>query len=85
MVVLNVILKNLGLPLIIWGIMASLHVSLSNQQLVVLTLAIPTATIATMLAVQNHLAPDEYVATQMLSTIIAPLTMGFLMWGLQLV
>ncbi|MCW6140040.1 AEC family transporter [Lactiplantibacillus plantarum] len=85
MVVLNVLLKNLGLPVLIWGIMASLGVSLSNQQLVVLTLAIPTATIATMLAVQNHLAPDEYVATQMLSTVIAPLTMGFLMWGLQLV
>lgn len=85
MVVLNVLLKNLGLPVLIWGIMASLGVSLSNQQLVVLTLAIPTATIATMLVVQNHLAPDEYVATQMLSTVIAPLTMGFLMWGLQLV
>lgn len=85
MVVLNVLLKNLGLPVLVWGIMASLGVSLGNQQLVVLTLAIPTATIATMLAVQNHLAPDEYVATQMLSTVIAPLTMGFLMWGLQLV
>ena len=84
-VLVNVILKNLGLPLLIWGMMAGLQVPLNIQQLVVLTLGIPTATIATMLAVQNHVVPDEYVATQVLSTAIAPLTMGLLMWGLRLV
>lgn len=84
-VVGNVVMKNIGLPLVVWGLMVLGHVALPTQQLVIVTLAIPTATIATMLAVQNRVVPDEYVATQMLSTIIAPITMGAFMWALQLV
>lgn len=82
-IVHNVSFKNLAWPLLLWLMMHLMGVPLLTQQLVVITMAIPTAAIPTMLAVQNHLPADEYVATQLLSTLLAPVTMGLLMWGLQ--
>jgi len=81
-IVKNVGLKNLALPLVVWLAMHLLGLPLLTQQLVVITLAIPTAAIPTMLAVQQRLPADEYVATQLLSTLLAPITMGLLMLGL---
>lgn len=83
-VVHNVALKALGLPVLLWGLMVVFKASLATQQLVVLTMAIPTAAIATMLAVENRATTPEYVATQLFSTLCAPLTMGVLMWALQI-
>lgn len=80
----NVLLKNVLLPLVIWGGMRLLGTPLVAQQLVVLTMAIPTAAIPTMLAVQNHVPATEYVATQLFSTLLAPVTMGLFLWGLGL-
>lgn len=79
----NVALKSLGLPCLVWLGMHLLGVPLVTQQLVVITLAIPTAAIPTMLAVQQKFPADDYVAIQLVSTLLAPLTMGLLMLGLQ--
>ncbi|WP_318764842.1 AEC family transporter [Lactiplantibacillus carotarum] len=80
----NVVAKNLGLPLLIWGGMVLFKTPVLAQQLVVLTMAIPTAAIPTMLAVQNHVPATEYVATQLCSTLLAPVTMALMIWGLQI-
>lgn len=80
----NVVIKNLLLPLALWGVMAGLGLPRLAQQLVVLTMAIPTAAIPTMLAVQNRVPATEYVATQLFSTLLAPITMAFFIWGLQI-
>lgn len=84
-IIRNVSLKNLALPLIIWLGMHLMGTALLTQQLVVITLAIPTAAIPTMLAVRQQLPADYYVATQLLSTVLAPITMGVLMLGLRIV
>ncbi|GAF40497.1 malonate efflux carrier [Agrilactobacillus composti DSM 18527 = JCM 14202] len=79
-VVLNVFLKNLLFPLIIWACMFALHFPQTVQRIVILTLAIPTATMPTSLAIQYQTAESEMASTQFLSTICSFFTMaGFIL------
>ncbi|MFT8394319.1 MAG: AEC family transporter [Liquorilactobacillus ghanensis] len=81
-VLLNVGLKNIGLPLVVWAIMAAVGANWHFQQLVVVTLAIPTAAMPSMLAIQNHVHEDEMASTQLVSTLLSVLTMGMFMFFL---
>jgi predicted permease len=81
-VLLNVGLKNIGLPLVVWAIMAAAGANWHFQQLVVVTLAIPTAAMPSMLAIQNHVHEDEMASTQLVSTLLSVLTMGMFMFFL---
>lgn len=81
-VLLNVSLKNIGLPGLIWGIMVIAGASWHFQQLVVITLAIPTAAMPSMLAIQNHVHEDEMASTQLVSTVLSVLTMAMFMFFL---
>ncbi|KRL99062.1 AEC family transporter [Liquorilactobacillus satsumensis] len=75
-VLVNVLLKNIGLPLVVWGIMLLFHESFHFQQMVIATLAIPTAAMPSMLGIQNHLHEDEMASTQLVSTLLAVITMS---------
>ncbi|KRM89008.1 transport protein [Liquorilactobacillus vini DSM 20605] len=82
-VILNVCLKNLALPLAIWGAMSLAGASQAFQQLVVITLAIPTAAMPSMLAIQSRVHEDEMASTQLVSTLLSVVTMGLFMFLLQ--
>lgn len=82
-VIINVLLKNIALPLVIWGAMVFFRENFRFQQMVVITLAIPTAAIPSMLAIQNHLHEDEITSTQLASTLLSVVTMSILLVLLQ--
>lgn len=79
-VLLNVCLKNLGLPLVIWGALVLAGISRNFQQLIVITLSIPTAAMPSMLAIQSHVHEDEMASTQLVSTLLSVVTMGMFMF-----
>ncbi|GLB47619.1 transporter [Philodulcilactobacillus myokoensis] len=73
--IMNVLQKNIGLPLVIWILMIIFKAPVPFQQMVIVTLAIPTATMPTMLGVQYHVHEEEMASTQLLSTVLSVLTM----------
>lgn len=75
-VFLTVLEKNLLFPLIIWLIMLALHLPTELQKLVVLTLAIPTATMPTTLSIQYNVAESELASIQFWSTIFSFVTLS---------
>ncbi|WP_125979853.1 AEC family transporter [Loigolactobacillus iwatensis] len=75
----NVFLKNILFPLVVWGVLILLQVPVQARRLVVVTLAIPMATMPTVLAIQYQVAASEMASTQFLSTVVSFVTMGFFM------
>jgi predicted permease len=75
-VFLTVLEKNLLFPLIIWLIMLALHLPTELQKLVVLTLAIPTATMPTTLGIQYNVAESELASIQFWSTVFSFVTLS---------
>ncbi|CAM4190970.1 AEC family transporter [Kerstersia similis] len=79
-VIINVIGKNLLLPGIILAIMLAVGVPSVERGLVAVTLAIPTASIAVIFAVEYKCGTQEMASTLFWSTILSILTMGMFIW-----
>ncbi|MCO7640483.1 AEC family transporter [Pseudomonas sp. S 311-6] len=79
-VIINVIGKNLILPGIILAIMLAVGVPPVERGLVAVTLAIPTASIAVIFAVEYKCGTQEMASTLFWSTILSILTMGLFIW-----
>ncbi|WP_281166046.1 AEC family transporter [Liquorilactobacillus sicerae] len=76
LVVLTVLEKNLLFPLVIWLIMLALKLPTELQKIVVLTLAIPTATMPTTLGIQYNVAESELASIQFWSTVLSFVTLS---------
>ncbi|EMS1065113.1 AEC family transporter [Providencia stuartii] len=79
-VIINVLSKNILLPLIILVIMIALHIPHVERGLVSVTLAIPTASIAVIFAVEYKTGEQEMASTLFWSTILSVITMGGFIW-----
>lgn len=79
-VIINVISKNILLPLIMWIGAIILKVDTNLQSLIVLTLAIPTASIVVILSVQYKKLEKEMSSTLFFSTIFSIITMGIFIY-----
>ncbi|OAT38267.1 AEC family transporter [Proteus myxofaciens] len=75
-VIINVISKNILLPLIILAIMIAFAVPPIERGLVSVTLAIPTASIAVIFAVEYKTGEQEMASTLFWSTLLSVITMG---------
>jgi predicted permease len=77
---INVAAKNLVLPAVIWGGMVLTGAGQVATGLAVVTLAIPTASIPTILAIQYGVAIREMASTLFVSTVGSVVTMaGFIL------
>ncbi|MFQ1062764.1 AEC family transporter [Bordetella trematum] len=79
-VIVNVISKNLLLPGIILALMLVFGVAATERGLVSVTLAIPTASIAVIFAVEYKCGTQEMASTLFWSTLLSILTMGMFIW-----
>lgn len=79
-VIVNVLSKNIVLPAIILGAMFLLGLPAADNGLVSVTLAIPTASIAVIFAVEYKTAEQEMASTLFWSTILSVITMGGFIW-----
>lgn len=79
-VIVNVISKNLLLPGVILLLMLALGVPSLERGLVAVTLAIPTASIAVIFAVEYKCGTQEMASTLFWSTILSIMTMGLFIW-----
>lgn len=79
-VIVNVISKNLLLPGIILALMLVFGVPATERGLVSVTLAIPTASIAVIFAVEYKCGTQEMASTLFWSTLLSILTMGMFIW-----
>jgi len=78
-VVIATVARNVGVPLALWTI-ASPWLTPAIREEAVVTMAIPTASIATILAVQYRTAEQENASILFLSTILSIITMGGFIW-----
>lgn len=78
-VFITVFLKNLAFPAIVWGVMAAFGCGPELTRIVVITMAIPTATMPTNLALDYKIAESEMASTQFLSTILSFVTLSVAM------
>ena len=76
----SVIARNILVPAAMWGLMVLAGMHSETVREVVLTLAIPTASIAVILAVQYQAAEQEMASTLFFSTIFSVITMGAFIW-----
>ncbi|MDR0627749.1 MAG: AEC family transporter, partial [Bifidobacteriaceae bacterium] len=72
----NVISRNLAVPALVFGLLALTGASGDTTGLVVVTLAIPTAAVPTILAIRFSVATREMASTLFVSTVGSVLTMG---------
>lgn len=79
-VIINVFSKNIVLPAIILCAMFFLGLPGGDNGLVSVTLAIPTASIAVIFAVEYKTAEQEMASTLFWSTILSVITMGGFIW-----
>ena len=79
-VIVNVICKNILLPGLILLVMIWLAVPGAERGLVAVTLAIPTASIAVIFAVEYKSGEQEMASTLFWSTILSVITMGGFIW-----
>ena len=79
-VIINVLSKNIVLPAIVLCAMFLLGLPSVDNGLVSVTLAIPTASIAVIFAVEYKSAEQEMASTLFWSTILSVITMGGFIW-----
>ncbi len=79
-VIINVLSKNIILPAIVLCAMFLLELPEVDNGLVSVTLAIPTASIAVIFAVEYKTAEQEMASTLFWSTILSVITMGGFIW-----
>ncbi|MDR1118458.1 MAG: AEC family transporter [Bifidobacteriaceae bacterium] len=77
---LNVVSRNLAIPAAVWGLMVLAGAGAQPTALVVTTLAIPSGSIATILAIRFGVAAREVASTLFISTVGSALTMGLFLW-----
>ncbi|GAX01372.1 AEC family transporter [Secundilactobacillus silagei] len=75
-IVATVFSKNILFPVVIWALMLLIHAPSELQRIVVLTLAIPTATMPTSLAIQFKVNESELASTQFWSTVCSFVTLA---------
>lgn len=83
-VMVNVLSKNILLPLIVFGLMHLVGVPLPSLNLVTIMLAIPTASICVILAVEYRVGEQEMASTLLVSTLASMLTMAGFFWLISL-
>lgn len=71
----TILLKNLAFPLVVWGCMALFNSPTTLTRLVVVALAIPTATIPSTLAIHFNVHEAELASTQFWSTALSFITL----------
>lgn len=79
-VILNVFSKNIVLPGVILLIIMMIGIPEAAQGLITVTLAIPTASIAVIFAVQYKIGEKEMASTLFWSTILSVITMGLFIY-----
>ncbi|HEV2438726.1 MAG TPA: AEC family transporter [bacterium] len=79
-VVASTLARNIIVPAVIWGSAVAVGLPSQLTREAVLTLAIPTASICVILAIQYQAAEQEMASTLFFSTILSPVTMGAFMW-----
>ncbi|KRK80390.1 AEC family transporter [Companilactobacillus nodensis] len=75
----SVLGKNVLFPAIVWGLMVATGMPLSLQRIVIITLAIPTATMPTNLAIQYKVDEFEMASIQLWSTVLSFVTLSSVM------
>lgn len=75
-IAMNVLSKNVLFPCVIWLLMILAGAPSQLQRIVVLTLAIPTATMPTSLGIQFNIHESEMASTQFWSTICSFVTLS---------
>jgi malonate transporter len=77
--IISTLSRNVVTPALVWGLVTALGVAHIGRE-AVLTLAIPTAVICVILAVQYQAAEQEMASTLFLSNILSLPTMGVFIW-----
>ena len=72
--------RNVFVPAMVWSILVLLKLPPAEIREGVITLAIPTAAVAVILAVQFKIAEQEMASSLLFSTVLSILTMGAFMW-----
>ena len=76
----NAVARNLVVPAIFWGALVMLKLPPGEIREAVITLAIPTAALAVILAVQFNIAEQEMASSLLFSTVLSVPTMGLFMF-----
>lgn len=82
-VVISVISRNIIIPFIVWLLAMLLQLPHEQTMESVLAMAIPTASITVILAVQYHTAEREMASILFISTTLSIITMGLFIWLLK--
>lgn len=82
-VVTSVISRNIIIPFIVWLLAMLLQLPHEQTMESVLAMAIPTASITVILAVQYHTAEREMASILFISTTLSIITMGLFVWLLK--
>ena len=77
---LNAVARNLIVPAVFWGALVVLKLPPAAVREAVITLAIPTAAMAVILAVQFKVAEQEMASSLLFSTVLSIPTMGAFMF-----
>lgn len=77
---INILSKNILLPLVIWALMIISGTPGTIQNIVLISLAIPTGSIGIILAVQFKVAEKEMASSLFYSTMLSIVTIGIFMW-----
>jgi malonate transporter and related proteins len=79
-VVMNTLARNVVVPALFWGALAVAGLAAAVTREAVVTMAIPTTSLAVILAVQFKTAEREMASTLLFSTVTSVLTMGSFIW-----
>lgn len=79
-VAITTLSRNILVPAAVWGMVVLLGIEPKTADVAVLTLAIPSAVICVILAVQYHAAEQEMASTLFFSTMLSLPTMGLFIW-----
>jgi malonate transporter len=79
-VALNAVARNVVVPAVFWGALVALKLPSAEIREAVITLAIPTAAMAVILAVQFKTAEQEMTSSLLFSTVLSVPTMGVFMF-----
>lgn len=82
-IAVSTLARNVLVPALAWGLVTLFGVPAANGHEAVLTLAIPSAVICVILAVQFHAAEQEMASTLFFSNMLSLPTMGMFIWLLR--
>lgn len=79
-IAISTLARNLVMPAAVWGLLIYLELPPQTTQEVVLALAIPSAVICVILAVQYRVAEQEMASVLFFSNVLSLPTMGLFIW-----